>query len=251
MGKRNTAYTLFGRNITFLDYETTGLNTDTDELVSVYAVNPKLKWEIDSLAKPSKMNSAEALAVNGITEAMLENAPSNAIITRAVTELWNSSDIICGWNTLGYDAAMTFSLCKRENVVIDRFNWHLDMKYVCKLLLNTEEEKKAIGDFRLVNVYRYLFDEDFNAHNAKADVLATMRIFCKMKPYIENHHLLTYQSVKGEVITSPQTELIQGKYLGQPFYLVAESDASYIKWLMKKDMIRVSQSLINKYNLTN
>ena len=250
MGRvRNNSYTLFGKDITFYDYETTGLDTDKDELVSVYAVNPKLKWEIDSLTKPTRMSSAEAEKVSGITAAMLEDAPSNAILVRATAELWNESRIICGWNSLGYDDAMTFSLCKRENVILDKGLQHLDMKYVAKLLLSSEDEKKDIKHYSLVNVYKYLFNEDFDAHNAKADVLATMRIFLKLKPYIEQHHLLSYQSVKGELITSPQTSLIQDKYIGQPFYLVAESDASYIKWLMKKNMIRVSQSLIDKYNL--
>ena len=39
-------------NITWFDLETTGLNINTIGLVSIYAINYKLKREIDTLINP-------------------------------------------------------------------------------------------------------------------------------------------------------------------------------------------------------
>ena len=248
--KKSKKYSLWGQSIMFYDYETTGLKVKLDELVSVFATNPILGVTIDSLTRPKCAISAEASAVNGISEIDLLNAYPNEVLIKATANLWNHSDIVCGWNILGYDSAMTFSLCERENVIIDRMPLQLDLKYVCKLLLNAEELKAhSDNPYSLVNVYSYLFDETFDAHDAKADVMAVMRIFNKIKKYIQPCHLLSYQSVFNEVITDESTRLIQGKHLGETIGDVLVTDPKYIKWLIKEKYIILSNTLLIKHNL--
>lgn len=60
----------------FIDTETTGLNAERDELLSVSVVDHYGKCIFNSLVKPEhRDNWDDAEKINGITPAMVKNAP--------------------------------------------------------------------------------------------------------------------------------------------------------------------------------
>lgn len=85
----------FAKFIAF-DLETTGLDSQKDEIVEFGAVKftveskngqitPKKIGEFQSLVKPSMMIPAQATEINGITNAMVDNAPGVADVLRKFT----------------------------------------------------------------------------------------------------------------------------------------------------------------------
>lgn len=238
-------------NITTFDFETTGLNIEKDELVSLYAVNRKLNWEIDSLTKPNVSIKPELTAIHGIDDDMVKDVYPNAVVVKALADLWNESEFISGWNIAGYDVPMFFSLCDRYSVYVDKSKYYLDMKYVARLLLDEADQKQEIGTYSLVNVHTYLFGHSHDAHKAKDDVRATLRVFNRLADYITDDHILTVESMFNEVITDPNTKLIQPKHLGKSLCEVVSEDKSYIKFLLDKNNIKLSTELIQEYGLQN
>jgi DNA polymerase-3 subunit epsilon len=69
------AQELIARRPLYLDTETTGLE-DRDEVIEICVLDPDGRVLVESLVKPTVPISLDAGRVHGITQAMLEDAPS-------------------------------------------------------------------------------------------------------------------------------------------------------------------------------
>jgi len=107
------------QNITWFDLETTGLNINTIGLVSIYAINYKLKREIDTLINPEIDIPKEASEVHGIYKKHIKNKPTFKDISTSVKETFSLSEYIGGYNICRYDIPLLISLYQRNTIDFD------------------------------------------------------------------------------------------------------------------------------------
>lgn len=75
-----------------LDTETTGLG-DNDEIIEITLINQGGEAVLNTLIKPTQPIPAEAVAIHGITDEMVADAPTWAEIYPTLTELCHGKDI--------------------------------------------------------------------------------------------------------------------------------------------------------------
>lgn len=96
-------------NIMFIDTETTGLNKQYDEVLSLGVVSMNGEVLYDGLFKPQhKKHWKEAQAINGISPAKVANKPHITDEKEAIEAVLADADLICGWN-LRYDLDMLYA----------------------------------------------------------------------------------------------------------------------------------------------
>lgn len=156
-----------------LDVETTGLNVSYDSIVEVSAI----KFERDfktptscftSFTKPKKSIPAEATAINGINNQMLENAPPFEMIADSFTEYISGCNII-GHNLL-FDLKFLFcgGACFSEKV---RYYDTLDL---AKRTLTKYED---VPDYKLDTLAEYFGIYRDSTHRSLSDCFATSFVF--------------------------------------------------------------------------
>lgn len=92
--------------IVFMDTETTGLNRQYDEVLSLGVVSIDGEVLYDGLFKPRhKKHWREAQAINGISPAKVANKPVITDEKARIEAVLGDADIICGWN-IGFDMRM-------------------------------------------------------------------------------------------------------------------------------------------------
>jgi DNA polymerase III epsilon subunit-like protein len=92
-----TARRFIAQNCLILDTETTGLGED-DQIVEIAIIDAEETLEFSSLVRPSKPIPEAAKAVHGISDTMVERAPSPE-------DLWSLVHmVICGSALLAYNA---------------------------------------------------------------------------------------------------------------------------------------------------
>ena len=241
------------KDITFLDFETTGVDIKTCEIVSAYISNKKLKYTIDNLVKIDNPIPEEASEVHGITDDILTTAPDKNSVLKSVSNIFNQCDIVSGYNIMKYDVPLLINECDREKILLNyRSVKYLDVFYLIKNIL-TKEDKKLIPSLSLENVYKYFIGKKFNSHEARADVKATERL---LKYFIDKgfdveKYILPYENLTGQKINNENTKMSIGKYQNETIGDVLIKDPSYIKWCIDKKVILLSNKMISKLEKNN
>lgn len=182
----------------FFDCETTGINPYCAEVIEAYFyVNDEVSYHYK--AKPLEW-SYEAQAIHGISYATASLYPEKSI---AVKNLINWLSNIGSFRFLTYTNKNTelgtinfdFAILWNEFNLLGYpqyfFENKLDMKkplsvydtakYCAKMGYFTPiRGKSGRQSFTQENVYKALFDETYNSHDAKEDVLAMVRIYNKL-----------------------------------------------------------------------
>lgn len=95
--------------VVFLDTETTGLVTSTDEVLSVAMVSLDGEVLLDELVRPRhRLRWDKAEEVNGISPADVEGAPSMPELKERVEGILREADVVAGWNVL-FDMKMLYA----------------------------------------------------------------------------------------------------------------------------------------------
>lgn len=166
------------------DTETTGLienmTTRVDhqpEIIEFCGITLDKKFKqvdiYDKLIKPTIRITAEITRLNGITNEMVDAAPTFAKIAPEIRDLIERSDVVVAHNA-AFDRDMINIEMKRLGVT--NIAWP---PIIC-----TVEATLHIKGYRmtLAALHEYLFKKPFEgAHRAKADVDALVRIVTKMR----------------------------------------------------------------------
>ena len=167
-----------------LDIETKGFSKNKDRIVEVGIakfIDGEVVDTFSSLVKTDKDISPYAGAVNGITDDMLEDAPSESVIATKIREFLDDA-VTDGVVVVAHNANFDMGFLK---ALFDRYNIDAHIKSLDTL----EESRKylCLLDHSLGTVAKHYKIKNKNAHRALDDAITCGKIFLKLLEEADNH----------------------------------------------------------------
>jgi DNA polymerase-3 subunit alpha (Gram-positive type) len=169
------------------DTETTGVSNEFDELLEIGALlvkNGKVKQEFHRYIKPVKPISQEITEINGITNEMVEKAPS---AYEAIQDflLFAGNKVVVTYNGDAFDNKF---IKNASQFYFGKSFWNrsIDVMTLAKKILKKPTDVKDYKLGTCVDFFKVKFD---NRHTANSDCLATFKLYielqCKQFPDLE------------------------------------------------------------------
>lgn len=231
------------RPLLFFDIEATGLDTSRDRIVelSYIKVNPDGSEEAKTLRfNPTIPISAEATAVNGITNEDVAHCPTFADKAAELAQTFSGCDI-AGYNSNNFDVPMLVEEFIRAGVDFDATSCNLvDVQGIYHKM-----EKRT-----LAAAYRFYCHKDLeNAHTAMADTRATLEV---LRAQLEHYGDQIPHTVEGLAEFSRFNKNIDlagriilddkdipvfnfGKHRGRSVEWVVKNEPGFISWMLQAD----------------
>ncbi|MBW1615465.1 MAG: 3'-5' exoribonuclease [Deltaproteobacteria bacterium] len=194
---KELAYTVF-------DTETTGLNTQTDEIISIAAVrivNNKLlyKEKFEELVNPGIRIPWEAEKIHGINDSMVKDKLN---IKKVLNDFYNfAEDTVLLAHNAGFD--MKLLQAKEKDAKLKFDNPVLDTMILSAAVYPTHQRHDLKSIAQLVGV------KIKGRHTAAGDALAAAEIFLKLIPLLEKKNIFT---LKEAIEVSKKTIYSKLKY---------------------------------------
>ena len=155
----------------FVDTETTGLNHDTDEILSVSVIDDEGICLFHSLIKPQRITEwGEAEKVNGISAEMVEHAPTFESVKAHLRDIFRNKEVII-YNA-GFDTVFLGETLKESKAV------HCCMQAFADYKQEWSEKHHAMKWFKLVNAVAEVNPKfSFKAHDSLEDCRATREVW--------------------------------------------------------------------------
>lgn len=245
------------RPIVFFDIEATGLNIATDRIVELcyIKVQPDGSQEERTLRfNPGIHISAEATAVNGITDADVAHEPHFRDLAPELEGVFAGCDL-AGFNSNSFDIPMLVEEFIRAGINFDI----TDCKFVDVQNIFHKMEQR-----NLVAAYKFYCQKNLDdAHTALADTRATLEVLeAQLDRYADTlknnvDYLADFSrrnrnvDLAGRIVLNEQgVETINfGKYRGRPVAEVLRRDPGYYSWLMQGDFTQNTKQAFTRIKL--
>ena len=245
------------RDLIFFDIEATGLHVIRDRIIQLamikYSAKGKEPEERTYLINPGIPISEEAMNVHGITPKDVARKPLFNQVAQEIYDFIGDSDL-AGYNSNRFDipmlmeefdrAGLEFNVDKRRLVDVQRIFYKMEPRTLSAALRF------------------YCQQEMENAHDAMADVRATVAVFegqlkmYKDQPYIDGDGNAVPNAVQPDIKAlhdfTNDTRFVDatqkmrydqngnivfafGKYNGQPVADVFRKDKNYYNWILNKE----------------
>lgn len=179
--------------IVVLDFETTGMTTDSCRVIETGAVLVKGNEIIDTFSQlmdPGVYIPGFIQELTGITNDMIAGKPSTETVMEQLYDFVGERPILA--HNASFDRRFYFAEMKRANV-------NAQNEFFCSMLLARRLVPYS-PDYKLGTLIDYfgVRTDDFNAHRALDDAAATARVWIKLRERLaeatgrENHTLQTY-----------------------------------------------------------
>jgi DNA polymerase III epsilon subunit family exonuclease len=167
---------LFAENYVVFDLETTGLSPNTEEIIEISGIRVrghKIQEEFSTLVNPGRPIPPAATAINGITDQMVQAAPSPAAALEQFLD-FAGKDILVGHNIHTFDMLfLTQGALKTLNRKVD--NDYVDTLYLARAGL------PQLSHHRLTDVAAYFHLETKGAHRALKDCAMNQECYEKLR----------------------------------------------------------------------
>ena len=256
------------KDLCFFDIESTGLNVIRDRIIQIAIVkhfaNGDAPAELVLLINPGIPISEEAMAVHGITPKHLANKPVFQQVADKILNFIGNADL-AGYNSNRFDVPILMEEFARVGIEWDMSNRRtIDVQRIFYKM----EPRTLQAALRF-----YCQKEMVNAHDALADVQATIDVF--------RGQLIKYQDQDmigsdGEIVEKPIVNDMQalhdftndsgmidatqrikydrngvvvfnfGKYTGKPVVETLLKDQQYYNWILNKEFSSQVKTFIKK-----
>ncbi|NJC25930.1 3'-5' exonuclease [Neolewinella antarctica] len=252
------------KDLVFFDLEATGLNIITDRIVQIALIKLRADGgpneELEMKIKPDVAISAEASEVHGLYEKDLVDAPSFKEVAQQLYDFIGQSDL-GGYNSNRYDVPMLQEEFYRAGLYLDTSARRL---IDAQIIFYRMEPRTLAAALKF-----YAKKEMTNAHDALADVRATVDVFEgqlgayagaefaeegkeTIHPFADMDAVAAFcaddrfldatRRLKRGPDGTPQFNF--GKYSGQNVADVFSKDAHYLKWILSKDFSTEVKALV-------
>lgn len=245
------------RPLLFFDIEATGLDTSRDRIVelSYIKVSPDGSEETQTMRfNPTIPISAEATAVNGITDEDVAQCPTFADKAAELARVFSGCDI-AGYNSNHFDVPMLVEEFIRAGVEFDVSACNLvDVQGIYHKM-----EKRT-----LAAAYQFYCHKDLeNAHTAMADTRATLEV---LRAQLDHYGDLIPHSIEGLAEFSRFNKNVDlagriiyddkgtpvfnfGKHRGRPVEWVVKNEPGFISWMLQADFPQNTKQALTRLYL--
>lgn len=245
------------RDLVFFDVETTGLNVIRDRILQIalikYLKNGNKEQELTLLINPGIPISEESMSIHGFTPKDLANKPTFQQVSKQLFDFIGNADL-AGYNAARFDIPMLMEEFARVGVEFEINN---------RRIIDVQRVFYKMEPRTLKAALKFYCQKDLeDAHDALADVRATVDVFKGQLQYYEGKNLVDEE---GGIIEQPIKNDIQvihdftndlrtvdatqklkydmngiivfnfGKYNGQPVVDVLAKDKQYYHWIIDKE----------------
>lgn len=155
------------------DVETTGLDSNKDEIIEIGAckiINGKICEIFSTFIKPTKKIPKEITELTGITEEMVQEAPTINYVLPDFYKFCYNSTIVA--HNLNFDMGFIYNVANKYSYKFD--NNTLDTLEISR------QKVKGLRNYKLGTLAEYFNVSLKNAHRAVHDATATAKIFIKL-----------------------------------------------------------------------
>ena len=233
----------------FFDLETTGLDREKDRIIeiSIIKVFPDGTHDTkERLINPGVSISPEATEIHGITNEMVKDEPTFDEIAEGFADYIKGCDL-AGFNSNYFDVPFLLQSFERAGIY-DAFEG-------CELL-DVMNIYRNFNRRTLADAFKQYVGGAFDAHNAEADVVATLQVLVG----IMQEHDLNEMSIEelaqlgssgkradvmGKMSFNDKGELLWnfGKHKGIP----VKNEMGYVNWFLSSDFPQESKNFLKKY----
>ena len=256
------------RDLCFFDIEATGLNVIRDRIVQIaiikYFKNDKEPAELSMLINPGIPISEEAMGVHGITPKMLSNKPTFQQVAQKLYDFIGNADL-AGYNSNRFDIPMLMEEFARVGIELDVSK---------RRLIDVQRIFYKMEPRTLRAALKFYCDKEIeNAHDALADVQATIDVF---KGQLERYEGVDLVDEDGNIISAPIKNDMQvihnftsdlrtldatqrlkyntdgivvfnfGKYMGKPVAETLYKDRQYYNWILNKEFSSQVKQIVKR-----
>lgn len=242
--------------LVFFDLETTGLNIITDRIVefSYLKVFPDGHEESKTIrVNPEIPIDPKAMAIHGITNEDVKNAPTFKEIAQTIANIFEGADF-AGYNSNKFDLPLLAEEFLRADIDFDLKK----RKFIDVQVIFHKMEQRTLSA-----AYKFYCNRDLDdAHSAEADTRATYEILQSQLDKYENlsndiDKLSEFSAqtrnvdFAGRIILNENDkETINfGKYKGMTVEEVFEKDPAYYGWMMNNDFPLYTKKVLTAIKL--
>lgn len=241
--------------LAFIDLETTGVNLGADRIVeiAIVKVTPDEKKQVKrKLINPEMSIPVASSDIHGITDEMVQNAPTFKQVANEIKQFLDSCDL-AGYNSNRFDIPLLVEEFLRTGLEFDlRGRRLLDVQRIFHMM-----EQRTLGA-----AYKFYCNKTLeDAHSAEADATATWEILLAQTeryPNIGNtvEELVRFTGEE-EIVDLARRFVMEngvevfnfGKHKGRPVADVLKAEPQYYDWMMKGDFpLHTKQKLTEMLN---
>ena len=227
--------------IVFIDLETTGINVSLDKIVEIALVKimpDGTKQVKRKLVNPEVPIPEQATAIHGISDEMVNEAPSFKQIANEIKQFIEGADL-GGYNSNRFDIPMLNEEFLRAGISADLES---------RLLLDVQKIFHKMEQRTLTAAYKFYCNKNLeDAHTAEADAMATWEVLEAQVEKYDNIGNTVESIVKftgedqivdfaGRLIMENGVEIFNfGKHKGKSVIKVLKDEPQYYDWMMKGD----------------
>lgn len=202
----------------YYDTETTGIRADKDRIIELAAYNSLTKESFCEFINPGMPIPKEASSIHHITDDMVENSPSFAVVGQAFIDFCGPNPVLIAHNNDAFDRPFLESEFLRNQIPIPSWRYVDSLKWARKYRPDLPRHALQI----LREVYNIPSNQ---AHRALDDVIVLHGIFSQMTDDLPIETILSLMSAPTQVSKMPF-----GKHQGKA---LSEIPKDYVKWLSK------------------
>ncbi len=242
------------KNIAFFDLETTDKRTETAKIcmIAIYKFDKETKKVVDTYKKyvnPTVPVENEAFKVHGLSNTFLSNHLVFKVLAPGIKDFIEDSDL-GGYNITNFDIPILQREFEEAKIEIDLSD---------RLIFETFNIFKRATPRTLSAAYSYYTGKSIeNAHDAAADIEATIEVF---KSQLEDHKDKSYEELSSyslfdQKVADPMKKFYYnsegllcinfGKHKGKD---VNSLEPSYVNWLLGLKDFPISSKNILKKNI--
>ena len=235
--------------IVFFDIESTGLDTDRDQIIqlSLHKLTPDGKIERkEFFIMPDVEICNEAKEVHGITKEMLveKGAPKLEVVAKDVFE-YIKDCALAGYNIKKFDIPMLENELNRVGIEVDFSEY---------TLIDVQQMYRKHRPHNLVSAFEDITTKSFedNAHDASADVDATIAVCAGiMMPKSPDVTLEDFANEGDQMVDYDGKFLLKdGEYVfnfGKDFGNPVKNNVGLLYWMLNKDFKRNTKTWARRF----